>query len=237
MTLRVTLELPTRLPLAEPLVGVARLTNGGSAPVTTSSRLNLVEGDLTLVVLGPDGGERRVLWPYPVDSGLRRVTLAPGEVLEGGVLLLVGADVPGTHQILAEFSPTPREQVSGEPVAVERTGPLQPWDDAAARALAQAVLGAVDLGDAGPALAGTAVGRLLAALAAGNPAAIGAATEEVVAERGSLTAACAATAVVPPGLFPGDPRLEAVAATLGRQTGVAGVARVSALLTEQAFRP
>lgn len=230
MTLRVTLELPTRSPLAEPLVGVARVTNDGPGPVTTSSRLNLVEGDLVLVVTGPDGGERRGLWPYPVDSGLRQVTLAPGEALEGGVLLLAGMDAPGTHQVVAEFSPTPREVVRSEPLAVERTGPPAPWADAASLAIARAVMGAADLGDAGATLAGTAVGRLLTALATAAPAAIATAAMAVAEP---LVAAAAATAVVPPGLFPGDPRLEAVAAALGPRAG--GTDRVSALLAERPF--
>ena len=237
MTLRITLDLPERLPLAEPLVGVVRLTNDGTDPVATSSRLNLVEGDLSLTVTGPDGGVRQVRWPYPVDSGLRRVTLAPGAALEGGVLLLDDAATPGTHRVAATFAPTPREEVVGAPVDVARTGPPAPWDATVARALAQAVAGAADLGNAGRALAGTPVGRLLAVLAEGDVTAGRAAAAEVVADRGAVFAAAAAAALVPPGLFPGDARLAAVAAALVSAADTAAGGRVAALLAERPFLP
>src|SRR5262249_48609259 len=87
--LRLSLEAPARRAVDEPLIALARLAAAG--PVTTSSRLNLIESDLSVVVTGPGAHPVRAIWPYPVDSGLRRVTLAAGEVLEGGVLLLAGS--------------------------------------------------------------------------------------------------------------------------------------------------
>jgi hypothetical protein len=124
--LQLSIEAPSRLALDEPLIALARLATA-AGPVTTSSRLNLIEGDLSVVVTGP--GDRRPVratWPYPVDSGLRQVTLAAGEVLEGGVLLLAGSGreplfpIAGAYELVAEFTPTPATMVTAQPVTVVR---------------------------------------------------------------------------------------------------------------------
>jgi len=243
--LRLSLEAPARLALDEPLIALARLAAAG--PVTTSSRLNLIESDLSVVVTGPGAHPVRAIWPYPVDSGLRRVTLAAGEVLEGGVLLLAGSGrkplfpTAGPYELVAEFSPTPATTVTAQPVTVIREDPAEAEDQA--RALADpGVIGSlmsVSVSQpAADALAGpvstTPTGRLLAALAAGDPAGIREAAAALAKVAGPVAPATTAAAVLPPGLFPGDERLAAVAAVLAAQDDDG---RAAALLAERPWRP
>jgi hypothetical protein len=246
--LQLRLEAPARLALDEPLVALARLATP-AGPVTTSSRLNLIEGDLSVVVTGPGSHPVRVTWPYPVDSGLRQVTLTAGEVLEGGVLLLAASGreplfpIAGVYELVAEFTPTPATTVTAQPVTVVREDPVEAEGRARARALAEpAVMGSLMSASvaepaadalAGP-VAATPTGRLLAALAAGDPAEIRDAASALASAAGAVAPATIAVAVLPPGLFPGDERLVAVAAAAGAQDDDG---RAAALLAEHPWRP
>jgi hypothetical protein len=177
--LQLTLSAADRLPLDEPLVAIVRLVNQGAEPVTVSSRLNLAE-DLSVTVTGPGRAPARAAWPWPVDSGLRQVRLAPGEVLEAGVLpLLADGAVPlfpvaGAYTLVAEFIPTPGKVVRSAPVTVVREEPLDSAARARLRALedpqaARSIASGSLVGAAADALTGpiaeTPTGRLLAALA------------------------------------------------------------------------
>lgn len=226
--LTLTLEAPAELPLDEALVVVVRLHNGGTEPVVTSSRLDLAEGDLSVWV-GREGAERvRAEWPWPVDSGRREATLAPGEELVGSALLVAPAGRifpgPGDHTIAATFAPRPDAEVSSAPVVVRRGEPYDEAGRARRRALedpevvqsicSTSVIGAAAEGldllaqpGAGP------VARLLSTTVTTGTAELGAVVEEAVGEAGAVTVAAALASVLPPGLFPGDERL-ALAADL-----------------------
>ena len=130
--LELVVEAPAELPLDEALVVVVRLRNDGDVPVTTSSRLNLLEGDLSVWLQSGDGPQVRVDWPWPVDSGAREATLTPGRELVGSALLLGPTLFPaaGDHSVLATFAAAPDVEVSAAPVVVRRTPP----DDDAGRA-------------------------------------------------------------------------------------------------------
>lgn len=246
--LRLSLEAPARLALDEPLVAVARLA-AVTGPVTTSSRLNLLEGDLSVMVSGPGRRPVRAAWPYPVDSGLRRVTLAAGEVLEGSVLLLVGDGreplfpVSGPYELVAEFSPMPTAMITARPVTVVREDPVDAEGRARRRALADpdvvdSLMSVSVVAPAAGALAGpvaaTPTGRLLAALAVADSAGIRDATSALADVAGALAAAATAVAVLPPGLFPDDERLAAAVEALAAQDDDG---RAGALLAERPWRP
>jgi len=246
--LLLTLAAPERLTLDQPLVAVARLSARGG-PVTTSSRLNLLEGDLWVLVTGSGRRPVRVTWPYPVDSGLRQVILTPGEVLEGGALLLAGAGreplfpVAGPYELTAEFSPAPTATVTGQPVTVLREEPLDAEGRARSRELHNpdviaALMSASVAAPTADALAGpvaaTPSGRLLTALATGDTNHIREAAAALADAAGAVAAAAATTAVLPPGLYPADERLAAVTAALaGRDDD----GRAAALLAERPWRP
>lgn len=246
--LRLTLSAPDRLPLDEPLVAIASLSNQGKEPATVSSRLNLAE-DLSVTVAGPGRPPVRATWPWPVDSSLRQVRLAPGEVLEGGVLLLL-ADGPaplfpvaGAYTLVAEFIPTPRDVLRSDPVTVVREESPDPAARARMRALqdpevAQSIASASVVGAAADAVTGpiaeSPTGRLLAALATGDTAAAADAAAALTSEAGPTVAAAATAAVLPPGLYPGDERISAVGAALASQDDDGHAA---ALLAERPWRP
>ena len=76
--------------------------------MTVSARVNLIEGDLTVAVTGPDGRTGRAGWPYPVDSLPRTIELGPGEALAGSIPLLVDDGLtpvfPGGRPVLVDRS-------------------------------------------------------------------------------------------------------------------------------------
>jgi hypothetical protein len=235
--LALTLDIPSRCPLDEPLVVLARLENGGSQPVTTSSRLNLLEGDLTVAVTTPGGAATPVVWPWPIDSARREVTLEPAQRLEGGVLLHWGVGGPlfpaaGRYTVSGEFAPTPLEAVVADPDAVLRDeAPDQPGlgrqrlllDADVARSLASASV----LGRAAEGLAELSsseaplITRFLAAFALGETTTVAG----LAAEADPVGAATWTTAVLPAGLFAEDERVRAVAEV------VAGHGRAAAILS------
>lgn len=228
--LNLSLSVPDRVPLNEALIAVATLTNGADWPVNTSGRLNLAEGDLDVVVTGPDGSRTPAGWPWPADSAARRVELGPGQALMGGVLLLSAAGVAplfptaGQYDLIAEYSPSPGQMLRSEPVTVVRIEPGDETGRKHRRALenpqvAQSLASASYLGDAAEMLAdlqrsGSPVTRLIAGLAAGDTAAIGELIAEASGQVGAATAAAAVASVLPDALASGDERLRTAASVL-----------------------
>jgi hypothetical protein len=238
------LDVPAAVPLDEVLIGVVRVVNGGPGTVTVSARVNLIEGDLTVAVTGPDGRTGRAGWPYPVDSLPRTIELGPGEALAGSIPLLVDGGltpvfpVAGRYSLTARFQAAPGAELIGAPVSVERQAPQ---DDLAAQALQdrdvlQSLLSAAEMGQAAGSLAALAIGgepmaRFLSGLALGSPGQVRQAAQELAVGVGDrpadpLSAASALNAVLPTGLYTGDQRREAVIDAL---TGVTD-ARVRAML-------
>jgi hypothetical protein len=220
--LTLTLEAPAELPLDEALVVVVRLHNDGADPVATSSRLDLAEGDLSVWV-GREGAERvRAEWPWPVDSGRREVTLAPGEELVGSALLLAPAGLlfpgPGDYAVVAAFAPRPDTEVASAPVVVRRVEAYDEVGRARRRALedpevVQSICSTSVIGSATDGLdllaqpGGGPVACLLSTTVTTVTADLGAVVDEVVGATDAVTVAAALVSVLPPGLFPGDERL------------------------------
>ena len=100
-----------------------RVINRGQGPLATSARLSLMEGDLALVVKGPDR-QARTIKGWQSDTALRRVTLEPGEEVANGINLLsteVGPvfPAPGRYELTAEFNISVQQPaVRSDPVAV-----------------------------------------------------------------------------------------------------------------------
>jgi hypothetical protein len=247
--LRLLVEAPPRVPAGDPLVLVVRLENVGTSPVATSSRLNLFEGDLSLLV-GPLGGPTtRVTWPQPVDSGLRRATLAPGQRIENGVLVpppaLAG---PGVVEIVAEFTPHPAAVVASAPVTVLVEAPS--GDEAVARRrllddpdLARSLMAATPFAGTAAvdrlAASGPPATRLLAALATESVETVAAVATELVAEAGAVAVARWTAAVLPGGLRAGDERLATVERILAQHAADAddGDGQALSILHETPWPP
>lgn len=232
-------EAPAEVPLDEALVVVVRLRNDGSTPVTTSSRLNLVEGDLSVWVRDEDDRQVRADWPWPVDSGLREATLDPGTELVGSVLLLAAAlfPGPGDYSLVATFAPRPDVEVGSTPVAVRRPAPHDDAGRARQRALedpevVQSICSMSLVGAAADGLALLAgsgdspVAQLLSTCVTTVTAELQPAVERAVGATDAVTVAAALASVLPPGVFPGDERLAVVADVVGDS----GDATVGALL-------
>lgn len=244
--LTLALEAPAELPLDEALVVVVRLHNGGAEPVVTSSRLDLVEGDLSVWV-GREGADRvRAEWPWPVDSGRREVTLRPGEELVGSALLLAPAGRlfpgPGDYSVVATFAPRPDTEVASAPVVVRRSEAYDDGARARRRALedpevVQSICSMSVIGSAAEGLdllarsGGTPVARLLATTVTTVTADLGAAVDEAVAATDAVTVAAALASVLPPGLFPGDERLAVAADAVADGGTDSGDATAVALLS------
>jgi hypothetical protein len=237
---RLQLDVPERSRLDEPLVVVARLENDGASPVVTSSRLNILEGDLSVALRPPGGAPGTVVWPWPMDSARREATLAPGERIEGGVLLHWGVAGPvcssaGRYEVGGEFTTAPAEPpVASRPATVLRDDAGSGSALACQRLLLDAdvsrsLASASVVGSAGPALAelasadAPAATRFLATLALGDAAAVAALAATVE----PVDAAAWTTAVLPAGLFATDPRVAAVAEAVGTD------ARAAAMLAER----
>ena len=238
--LELVVEAPAELPLNEALVVVVRIRNDGDVPVTTSSRLNLLEGDLSVWVRSGDGPQVRVDWPWPVDSGAREVTLTPGRELVGSALLLGPTLFPaaGDHSVLATFAAAPDVEVSAAPVVVRRTPPDDDAGRAGQRALedpevVQSICSMSLIGSAADRLALLAgsdespVAQLLSTCVTTVTAELPEAVERAAGATDAVTVAAALASVLPPGVFPGDERL-AVAADV---VGDSGDPTVGALLT------
>lgn len=109
-------------------LGTLRVTNRGTTPITISSRLNLMEGDVRLLVVDPDG-RRRELRGWQADTILRQATLAPNEQLVAHLNLLQTEagpvfPGPGRYELQAEFSPSLQsEAITSPPVVVNVRAP------------------------------------------------------------------------------------------------------------------
>lgn len=123
--------LSVRLEVASPVVaGLAalallRVSNSGAAPLLVSARLNLMEGDVSLLVTDPAGGVREIRG-WQADTGLHRAELAPGQELLGALNLLDAPDGPiflgpGGYRLAAHYTASPRAapiQSAAVPVSV-----------------------------------------------------------------------------------------------------------------------
>ncbi|WP_426322492.1 hypothetical protein [Microbacterium sp. E-13] len=196
----------------------------GSGPV--SARLNLVEGDLEILVRSPAGTPVRAAWPWPVDSAPRSVELAPGERLVASVPLLSSGSeplfpVPGRYELVARFAVRPGVTLESNPAALTRTAP----EDAAVAAglgdrdVLQSLLGAGVIGAASPKLERLArssdVGTAAAAnLALGRVEALARAADDPAVAR-------AVAALLPPGATGQDERRDAVMPRAGARDAAA----------------
>jgi hypothetical protein len=121
----VTLDISSPAVVGLSVLAMLSVTNRGGSPVTVSSRLNLMEGDVKLLVTRPDGGTGNVTGAGgQPDTSLRQATLAPGQQIVGVINLLytsVGATLPapGNYTLRAEYYPSSRMQpVCSEPAGL-----------------------------------------------------------------------------------------------------------------------
>jgi hypothetical protein len=245
--LTLSLDAPSTAPLDQALVVVVALRNVGTAPVTTSSRLNLVEGDLSVLVRPPGGGSAvRASWPWPVDSALREATLEPGQELVGSALVVAATGgkapfpVAGTYSLVAEFTPHPGDVVRSRSVDVQRSAPTDDAGRARQRALedpevTQSICSLSLIGSAADGLALLAaadespVAQLLATAVTTVTAELPPAVDRAYRLSDPATVGATLAAVLPPGVFPGDERLDVARETLRASDD----SRVDALLTGQ----
>lgn len=187
----------------------------GPSPAPVSARLNIVEGDLEILVTPAGGAPVRAAWPWPVDSAPRSVELAPGARLVASVPLLAAGSAPlfpspGWYELIARFAARPGVLLESGPVSLVRTAPA----DAAlaaglgARDVLQSLLGAGVIGGATPQLERLAesadTGTAAAAnLALGRTGALAEAADDPAVAR-------AVAALLPPGATGRDERRDAV---------------------------
>jgi hypothetical protein len=227
--IRLTVTASAELPLDECLVGVVTVEAGDQA-VTVSSRLNLIEGDVTVDVTGPAGYTARCSWPWPVDALSRWIELAPGQRLRGAIpLLATDTSAPlfpaaGDYTVVASFTATPDATLLSPPAAVRRTAPRTEARAAALRErdVLQSLLSASVLGDAAAGLAlldeaDTVTTRALSALAQDRLDAI-VAPLDAGDDRSAAAVVIAVAAVLPPGVADGDPRRAPAEALLDEGT-------------------
>jgi hypothetical protein len=227
--LRLELTVPDEVPLDEVLLALVRLVNDGAAPLTTSSRLNLVEGDLEVVVAAPGGTAIPARWPWPVDSMPRQVELAPGQAITGSAVILTAGseplfEAPGVYTLTATFMPSPGVSVSTGPVRVRRPEVAGPErrkrrGDLADRAVVQSLASASVLSGAAEGVArlaetGPPVARVLALLATADVVALSSAAADAA---DAVLPAAAVAAVLPPGLYREDERRDAITTVVTRR--------------------
>ena len=136
------LEVSKDAVIGLPMLVTLRVINRGKSPVTISARLNLMEGDVRLLVTGPDGTKRVITGAGgQPDTALRQVTLLPGQQIVDFMNLLytnVGATFPepGKYVLLAEYAPSPRvDWISSEPVSLTIRSPQNEAEQDAAALL------------------------------------------------------------------------------------------------------
>ena len=120
-----TLEASGEVVVGLSALFTVRVENRGDSRVTISSRLNLEEGDLRLVVTDPGGLTKKISGAGgQPDTAARQVDLSPGEQIVGVLNLLqtsVGLTFheAGEYTLRAEYDPSPRmETISSEPLKV-----------------------------------------------------------------------------------------------------------------------
>lgn len=127
-SLVLTLEVQEPVVVGLSALGTLRVTNRATTPITISSRLNLMEGDVRLIVTGPDA-KRREFRGWQADTILRQEVLAPNEQLVAHLNLLQTEEGPvfpvsGRYQLQAEFSPSVQsEAITSAPVVVNVRSP------------------------------------------------------------------------------------------------------------------
>ncbi len=217
MTMRLEVSVERQVPLDEIVVAVISVTTDDDVVLT--GQLNLMGGDLRVIVTGPDGRAQRAGWPWPADSAGREIRLERGQTLAGGVPLLCTSssqpllDEPGRYTITATFAATGQAGLSAPAVALDRV-PATDWAQAEAlreRDVIQSLMSASALGAAGPILAGFTDQarprvRTLAGLALDQP--------ELTADLSQIDRAATLTAVLPADVFGSDPRLRQAVAGL-----------------------
>jgi len=139
-SLVLTLEVQEPVVVGLSALGTLRVTNRATTPITISSRLNLMEGDVRLIVEGPDG-TRRELHGWQADTILNEVTLGPNEQLVANLNLLQTEEGPvfptsGRYQLQAEFSPSLQSPaIKSQPVVVNVRAPQTDAERGAAQLL------------------------------------------------------------------------------------------------------
>lgn len=210
--LRLDVSADREIPLDEVVI----LTVAVTAMVTTQvhGQLNLMSGDLQVIVTGPDGTPRRAGWPWPADSIGRVLELEQGQTLAAGVPVIATASSqpllgqPGRYRLDVTFRANDDAELVAEPLTITRTPPDQPGaaGPLGEREVIQSLLSASTLGSAAPALDALGAGgprvRLLAALASGQPT-------DGPAGLSPVEQAATLTAVLPADVFGDDPRLRA----------------------------
>jgi uncharacterized protein YjeT (DUF2065 family) len=189
--LAVTLQVAEQVVVGTSVLATLRVANRGSRAVAVSSRLNLMEGDVQLLVTCPGGATRVVAGAGgQPDTALRQVSLAPGQQIAAAFNLLdtsVGAlfTEPGSYSLQAKYWPTPGDEPVASPAVTvaarapntdaERGAAALLQDEAARRAL---VLGESEsapdaLRRLADGFAGTPDGELASLLLAGGALAAG----------------------------------------------------------------
>lgn len=106
-----------------------RILNEGAEPVTVSNRLNLVEGDVLVRCIDPNGQRNQLRGVVTVDSLPRTVELSAEQWLESGLFLFYTSDgftfdTPGSYELTIEYHPDFSETtVTSDPVELQITEP------------------------------------------------------------------------------------------------------------------
>lgn len=125
--LTLTMEVSEPAIVGLSVLATLRLTNDSKSSITIPSRLNLMEGALTLKVTGPDQ-KPRTINGWQADTQLREITLGPKEQFVSHLNLLQTEEgpvfpEPGRYSLQAFYSPSPQlpEIVSSETAVNVRT--------------------------------------------------------------------------------------------------------------------
>lgn len=250
--LTVSLKVPEIAILGLPVLVTVSVSNHGPSPVTVSSRLNLMEGDLRLLITDPDGKQRSVTGAGgQPDTSLRLVKLPPNQQIVGNVHLLhtdAGVTFPqaGNYLLQAEYSPSPRlGRVTSTPVTLKVQPPktkaqqgaaalLQNEELRLALTLAEADRAPAELRELAQDYADTQEGKLARLILAGSAAETEdtAATSDVFLNTDPTTAATLITSLSTPFSRVGERLKQSYVAHVESQDTTAG-ATASAKATER----
>ncbi len=121
----VTLEIVQPVVVGLSVLAILRVLNQGKTELNISSRLNLMEGDVHLLVTNPNGDKYKAAGAGgEPDTFWRTVTLLPGQQILGCVNLLYTSveeifSEPGIYTIEVEYHPSPiMKPWKSEPVIV-----------------------------------------------------------------------------------------------------------------------
>jgi len=220
LQLQIRLELPLEVVRGEFVIGSLRVENHSSSSCRVSSRLNLLEGDVRLLLTGPGGVTRLVYGAYQPDTGLRQAELAPTEALESGLNLFYTSIGPtfselGLYQVQVEYDASVTARgLTGPPVSLHVGEPAAPEAPLMELALNRDVTESITrmeiinpgvrkllerLANEFPSRKeGVIAGWVLAASATGDPAALDSDLEGSFRGAGPLTLARWLSAIAPP---------------------------------------